>query len=37
MLVIGMEPALSRASDDALIQAAIREGEKPSAGDGVRH
>ena len=31
-----MEPALSRASEDALIHAAISEGEKPSAGDGVR-
>ena len=36
-LDMGTEPALSRASDDALIQAAIREGEKPSEGDGVRH
>jgi hypothetical protein len=34
MLIMGMDPAFSSASDDALMHAAIKEGEKPSTGDG---
>lgn len=33
MLIMGMDPAFSSASDDALMHAAIKEGEKPSTGD----
>jgi hypothetical protein len=36
MLIMGMDPAFNSANDDALIHAATKEGEKPSAGDGER-